>query len=330
MKNKVLLLSSSDIKKLYSMEEAIKVIEKAFKDFNLGKSKMPSKIYLDIPEYKGDFRAMPAYIISEKIAGLKWVNSHPFNPKKGFATVFGMLILSDPRNGLPLAVMDATRLTSIRTGAGGGVAIRHLANKKVYKMALIGAGVQAYYQTLAAVKVRQIPEIHFYDISTKCRKSFRKQIAPFYTGKIIESKNIKSCVCNADIIITTTGSHQPIIFEKWITPGTHINAIGADAKGKQELDPAILKKSKIIVDEIDQACHSGEINVPLQKRIISKNKITATLGQVITKTKIGRKKTDEITVFDSTGLAIQDMASASFIYKKALKSRKIATFNFID
>ena len=132
---------------------------------------------------------------------------------------------------------------------------------------------------------------------------------------------IKECVSDADIVVTTTPSRKPIVQPQWIKDGTHINAIGADAPGKEELDPTILKRSKVVVDDVEQASHSGEINVPIAKGLFKLKDIYATLGEIIAGKKKGRASPREVTVFDSTGLAIQDTAVASLIYKAAVKKK---------
>jgi alanine dehydrogenase len=139
-----------------------------------------------------------------------------------------------------------------------------------------------------------------------------------YLGlNILPKKNVEDAVKGCDILVTTTPSTQPIVKNEWISEGMHINAIGSDAPGKEELDPEILKRAKIVVDDIEQAWHSGEINVPAAKGIISKADIYAELGEIIVGKKVGRESDEEITIFDSTGLAIQDLATATLVYKKA-------------
>jgi alanine dehydrogenase len=137
---------------------------------------------------------------------------------------------------------------------------------------------------------------------------------------IIPKRSIRE-VCDCDILVTTTPSREPVVMDEWIAEGTHINAIGADAVGKEELDPRILKRANIIVDDIQQASHSGEVNVPLSKNLISEVDICCELGEVITGKKKARTQDSDITVFDSTGLAIQDIATANLVYESAVKKK---------
>jgi alanine dehydrogenase len=136
---------------------------------------------------------------------------------------------------------------------------------------------------------------------------------------LISVPNVREAVIDSDIIISTTPSKEPLILEKWVSRGTHINCIGADAPGKQELDPAILMKSKIVLDDWEQGCHSGEINVPLSRGLISESDIYGDICEIVAGLKVGRTSSNEITVFTSTGLAVQDAATANIAYKKALK-----------
>jgi alanine dehydrogenase len=151
-------------------------------------------------------------------------------------------------------------------------------------------------------------------------RKFLKDTGVFKLNMQIKDK-ISDCVRNADIVVTTTPVRKPIVKSEWIRYGTHINAIGADAKGKEELEPKLLKRAKIVVDDWQQTCHSGEINVPLSQGIITKKDIYATLGEVLTGKKKGRKTAKEITIFDSTGLAICDVAVTNYVYKEATKKR---------
>ena len=318
---KTLVLTSSQIQKCISAREAIPAVERAFKDYALTKAQMPAKIYLDLPEYQGDFRAMPAYLQREQACSLKWVNAHPNNAKHRLPAVMAMLILNDPRTGFPLSVMDATFLTSLRTGAAGAVAAKHLALKPVSTVALVGCGRQAETQLQCLREVFSIQEVRIWGHEEKFIRSFLKKMK-------ISSENMSACptikeaVSDADVIVTTTPSRKPIIQASWIKEGAHINAIGADAEGTQELDPALLRKGRVIIDDWEQASHSGEINVPLKRKQITKKHIAASLGEVIARKIKGRKSPQDITIFDSTGLAIQDTALAAAVYREALRLKK--------
>ncbi len=312
---KILLISRKEVEEILSMKEAMEAVEVAFKYKALGKVQMPPKTYVMFP--KGDFRTMPCYIPDFGFGGVKIVNVHPENPVKyKLPTVMALIILLEPETGKPLAIMDGTWITNIRTGAAGGIAAKYLARKASKIIGMVGAGTQAKTQLLALNEVFEIEEVKVYAKPLETCEKFKKDLA--YLGLNISIKEkAEDAVRGCDILVTTTPVTQPIVMNEWVDEGMHINAIGADAPLKEELDPRILKRAKIVVDDIEQASHSGEINVPISKGIISRDEIYAELGEIIAGKKAGRVADSEITIFDSTGLAIQDIATATTVYEKA-------------
>ncbi len=319
-RKKTLVLERKTIERLVDIKGAVRAVEKAFKEYGRGRVLMPAKIYLHLYKYNGDFRAMPAYIESLNKCNLKWVNVHPGNKRFNLPAVMAINILSDPRNGFPLCIMDGTYSTSLRTGAAGAVAAKYLARPDSKTVGIIGCGVQARAQLQAINEIFRIKEVKVWDRKGAAMKKFIKDMKKLNL-KLTATKTIKDCVSSSDIVITTTPSRKPLLKSQWLKKGTHINAIGADAKGKQELDLVILKKAKVVVDAWEQASHSGEINVGVSKGVLTKKNIYADIGQIVAGKKRGRTNSEEITVFDSTGLAIQDVAICDLIYKAALKKR---------
>lgn len=321
MAKKTLILSRKSIEKLVNMKKSIQAIESAFREYGLNRVQMPAKIYLYLNRYNGDFRAMPAYIERSERCAIKWVNVHPGNKKFGLPSVMAVIILNDPRNALPLCIMDGTYATGLRTGAAGGVAAKYLARKDSKVAALVGCGIQARAQLQALCELFDLQEVKVWGLKSSYVENFIKDMRKCKVN-LVATERIKDCVVDSDVIVTTTPSRKPIVKLKWLKKGAHINAIGADAKGKQEIEPAILKKAKIVVDAWEQASHSGEINVPLREGIISKRDIYADIGKIVSGKKKGRTSEGEITIFDSTGLAIQDVAIADLIYKTALAKKR--------
>ncbi len=319
MENQILWLNRTEVESLLDMRGTLKVVEEAFRQHGLKKVQMPSKLYIFFKKHNGDLRTMPAYLEEQDIAGVKIVNVHPDNPKKGLPTVMALVILNSTETGAPIAVMDGTYLTDMRTGAGGGVAVKYLARKNSKTLGFVGTGNQARTQLLAINEIIDIGEVKAVSTHEKHTLAFKEEMEKLVECEIIPKKSIKE-VCDCDILVTTTPSREPIVMNEWISEGTHINAIGADAPGKEELDPKILKRAKVVVDDLPQASHSGEVNVPLAKGIILEKDIFCELGEVVTGRKKARTKDSDITVFDSTGLAIQDVATADMVYRKALKA----------
>jgi len=328
----MLILTQKEVQKilpLKEMKKVIEVVERAFFDYGKGRVQMPSKLYLNFKKFNGDLRIMPSFSEALEMAGTKIVNVHPENPrlrrgfggqaKKGLKTVMAVIILNDPKTGIPIALMDGTYITALRTGAAGAVAVNYLAKKEAKTLGVIGAGQQSITQITAITKLRKIKEILVYDINEEAIENLEKLLAK---EKIKIRKASSQEAARKDILVTTTPVRKPIIKREWLLPGTHINAIGADACDKEELEPEILKEAKIVVDCWEQASRSGEINVPLAKGIISQKDIYASLGEIVSGKKRGRENDKEVTIFDSTGLAIQDLYTANLIYQSA-KRRKV-------
>jgi len=284
------------------LKQVNRAVEEAFADHGKNLVQMPPKLFVSLPQ--GDFRTMPAYLPSLGIAGVKIVNVHPNNPARGLPTVMALTILLDIATGKPEAIINATQLTDMRTGAAGAVASKYFAPKKEVLLGLIGTGRQAQAQVAAIAQEITIKEICVWSRNPVHADRF----SPGITGIECNSTSIERA-CDCDVLVTTTPSRQPLVMSEWVHEGTHINAIGADAPGKEELDPALLNRASVFVDDMAQAVHSGEINVPIQKGLYKKENISGTLGEVV----IGKKRRarpDEITIFDATGLAIQDLAIA--------------------
>jgi alanine dehydrogenase len=316
----VLILNENDVRLILKTDKAIELVEVAFREKGLKRVQMPSKVYLFFDKYQGDLRAMPAYFEFLDIAGVKLVNSHPQNPSLyGLPTVMAIIILFEPRTGRPLCIMDGTLITGMRTAAAAAVATKYLARSNAESLGIIGAGYLARHHLLVFPYVMSVQKVFIYDIVKSKAENLAREFENKINAKIYVVDDPKSVVEPADVLATLTPSRRPIVKNEWVHEGLHINAMGADAPGKQELDPEILKRAKIIVDDVEQASHSGEINVPLSQGIITLNNIYAELGEIVAGLKKGRESDREITIFDSTGLALQDVIVAHYIYMQAIE-----------
>ncbi len=326
--SEILWLSEKDVHSLLTMKEALQTMEDVFSLHGHGEIQMPVKVYLDFEPYGGDLRAMPGYIKgTDPAAGVKIVNSNAKNPEKKLPAVTGVMVLNDPRTGLPLGIFAAGNLTSMRTGAAGGLAARLLARPESAVVGLVGCGRQAHTQLEALIENFKIKEVRVWGKTQDESKAFVKSVQKNFRQKFVICKEVQEA-CQSDIVITTTPVRSPVVKMEWIRPGTHINAIGADAAGKQELESGLLYKSRVFVDAWDQASHAGEINVEVTKGNFTRDRLGGELGQVVAKIKPGRLNSSDITIFDSTGLAIQDVAVARLLFKKALKLKKGKVLKF--
>jgi alanine dehydrogenase len=290
------------------VHEVNDAIEEIFAEHGRGKVQMPPKLYVTLPQ--GDFRTMPAYVPALDIAGVKIVNVHPHNRDHQLPTVMALTIILEVSTGLPEAIINATALTDMRTGAAGGVAVKYLAPKRSVTLGVVGSGRQAAAQISSITAEREVTEIRIWSRN----EVHAERLAARWKSHDARKASLEQCG-DSDVVVTTTPVRSPIIKNEWIHEGTHINAIGADAPGKEELDPGILSRARVFVDDYDQAIHSGEVNVPIRKGLFRAEDIAGTLGEVVLGMK-KRERKEDITIFDSTGLAIQDLALAHLIMQR--------------
>jgi alanine dehydrogenase len=320
---KTLILAESDVKRLLSMEEVMEAVELAFAEQGTKRTRTPPKVYLSYPKYNGDVRIMSSYLEGLDISAAEVSNVHEDNRARfKMPTVMATIMMIEPKNGAPIAVIGGTYIAAMRTGAAGGVAARHLARKDSKILGLIGAGAQAKTQLMALLTfLGSLEEVRVWSRTKHTREEFlayvKKEEGRRIT-RVVPVERPEDAVRGSDIIVTATPSKAPIVLGDWIKPGMHLNCIGADAPGKQELDPAILKKAKVVVDDFEYASHSGEINVPLSQGLLSLKDVWGSLGEIVAGLKRGRESNDEITVFASAGLAVQGAVTANIAYKKAM------------
>jgi alanine dehydrogenase len=323
-----LLLNGEAVGKHAPLSDVIPAVEAAFAAFARGDALMPAKSYIDLPAYNGDFRSMPAYLSTPEwdAAGIKWINVHPDNPERfGLPTVLGTVIYSDPETAFPLAILDGQELTQLRTGAAAAVATDHLAVPDATSLGIVGAGVQSHTQLRAISQVRDIDRVVIADRDDDRVAAF---VAAFEAEFDVGGGSIAEAAA-CDVLSTVTPVESPIVSREVVGPHTHINAIGADAAGKHELDDRILLDAKLVIDDHEQATHSGEINVPWSRGVLDDDDIHGTLGAIVLGETSGRVDTDGVTVFDSTGLAIQDLAAAHVAYERAAAANAGYAFDFL-
>jgi alanine dehydrogenase len=311
------LLTHDDIARLADLPAVIRVVRGAFLAMARGDAFMPPKVYLPLPG-GGDFRAMPAYVPRPPAAGVKWVNVHPRNPSRGLPAIMAVIVINDPATGVPLAVMDGRLITKLRTAASAAVAARALARHDSRAVGLIGCGAQADAQLEALAQVLPIERAHVWghapgEAERFCRR-MRRELPRL---ACVPCAALRQAVEGMDVVVTLTPSRRPLVQRAWVSAGTHINAIGADAPGKQEVDPRILRDAVVVVDHREQAIHAGELNVPIRRRQYAPSRIHAELGDVLAGRAAGRRSAREITLFDSTGLAVHDVAVGAWVLRRA-------------
>lgn len=314
-KDKFLILTRSDIEPLIGLKEAIPVVEKAFQDFALGKASIFPVIREKIDPFGGFFGVKAGYLASQGYLGYKGGGFWKANPEKGIAGHQSVILLYDPGTGIPLSAMDGNYLTIIRTGAVGAIAAKYLARSNSKKVGIIGTGTQGRIQLSGLLEVLQVNEVRTFDLNQEANQKFADQWKCF-RFQIIPCNTAKEAIHGVDVIVTTTPSFHPIIKDEWVLPGIHINAIGSDTKGKQEIEEKVLGRAKVVVDSLNQAKELGECQHAFRNGIIQS--IHGELGEIIAQMKPGRETDSEITLFDATGIALQDLAVAAYSYEAAV------------
>lgn len=310
-------IKKSDVAKVLDMETCIESVENAFRLGGLKKFQIPSRSFLALEEYNGEIRSTPAYIPEFPIAGIKAYSVHPDNYKLELPTKIATILLIDPKSGFPIAMVDGTHLSNMRTGAAGGIAARYLANKTIEVVGFVGAGKQARALFDALMIVHpEIKKLKVYDIVRKHSELFADYCRSNHSVEVEIVDSVAGAVSGCGIVNTSTSSRKPLFNDSIVSPGTHINAIGADAEGRQEMSSSIVKASITVVDDWTKASNFGEINVPYHMGEITRADIQAEMGEIIIGDKKGRLSEEDITLFDSVGLALQDIITAWNVYEK--------------
>ncbi|CAN7418256.1 ornithine cyclodeaminase family protein [Pseudoduganella sp. LjRoot289] len=328
---KTLLLNKEQVGSLICMREVIGTVEEAYKAFNSNQVIQPDYIGIDLPSPRGDIDFKLGYYKANEVISMK-ASSGGFinNPTTyGVPSGMGTILLFDARTCALICVMDGSLITGLRTGAAGAVSVKVLARKDAKKITSIGTGNQARMQIRAISEVMKIEEIHAWDSTRETLAKFKADIESEFGIPVIMANSKKDAVEQADILITTTRGKGPLVEAAWVKPGTHIVAIGTDTQGKQELDPELFRNAKIVNDSIEQCIEKGETWHPLVKNIIAKSDIHAEIGEILLGKKAGRENDEEITIFDSTGMAIQDNTTSNRIYRNAIEHDIGSIFEFL-
>jgi len=313
----MLFLSDSDISKLLTMEEAIDVVEQAFKEYVRGGVVMPPRSTIMVPRYNGSISFMPSYLTGLDAQATKIISIYPDNRVRGLPTTAAWLVVNDPRTGMVKAFMDATYLTAMRTGAITGVAAKYLAPEESSTAAIFGAGVQGRTQTWAACTVRDIEKVYVYDVYPEARRRFAEEMTERLGVEVAPADSGEEACRDADIVLTATTSSKPVLSRKWLKDKVHVSAIGAFYPDWRELDTATVADSKLVIDDREGIMlEAGDILIPIEEGAITENHIYAELKELVSGDKKGRTPEDGITVFKSVGIAIQDSSVASLVLRK--------------
>ncbi|AQQ54810.1 ornithine cyclodeaminase family protein [Planococcus lenghuensis] len=305
-----LLFTREQIAEVLKMDDVIASVEEAYRLFSQQKVMLPPVLSFEVEKHHGEVDIKTGYdtaddIICVKIASGYANNQRDYGIPNGLATI----LIMDAKNSTPIAIMDGSLITDMRTGAAGAVSAKYLANPSAKKVAIVGTGVIARWELEALSRVFELEEAFVWGRSSEKVTAYIQEMQTRVGITYTACSDLENCVSQADIVITATSSKEALIQSDWIRPGTHIACIGADMPGKQELDEALFRRAKAFTDSSAQCIERGEVQHAVREGILAESDLTE-IGQVILGNKPGRMSESDITVFDSTGLSVQDITTA--------------------
>jgi len=315
--DEILFLAPQEIRRLLTLDECIGAVEHAFRLYGEGQAVPPAALGVHVAE--GDFHVKAGILdLGTNYFAAKVNGNFPGNGARfGLPTIQGVIVLCDAEKGMPLAVMDSRDITSLRTAAATAVAAKYLARRDSRTITICGCGAQGRVQLIAVSRICPLQSVFAYDKSREQALRFANELESDLKIPVKPVLALAAAVRQSDICVTCTTSKQPLLGPDDVSPGTFIAAVGADNPQKQELHPALMARSKIVCDILEQCAGIGDLHHALEASAVSRSDVHAELGEVVAGKKPGRESKEEITIFDSTGMALQDVAAAAIVYEKA-------------
>ena len=316
----MLLLSEKEVQGLIDIHELIEALEQAHIQYSTGNAVMPVRLVVPLPQIDGRITSMPGYLNADKALGMKVVTYFQSNPRQNLPAILATIMLFSAETGKMIAAMDGSYITAIRTACASAMATKVLANPQTPVLGILGAGVQARAHIQALTRVRKLEKIKLYSPSGASAAALKQEMAPQVQATIEATNSADEAVRNADLVVTVTTAKGPILEKDWLKPSVHINAVGSHRPDLREIDGATLARAKVVVDSREAImAECGDILLAIKEGSIAKENIHGEIGEVLAGTKPGRARADEITLYKSVGIAIQDVATANLVYHKALK-----------
>ncbi len=318
----LLVISQTEIADLLSMDECIDLMREVFESMAEGEAVLPLRQVMRVPDRRAVLAMMPGYIASSDTLAAKVISFYPDNLGTTYDAHQGAVLVFDPENGRLIGILDASAITAIRTAAASAAATDLLARRDAGDLALIGSGVQARNHLEAMRRVRGIRRVRVWSRTPEHTKTFAHREAQRLMTQIDVMNTAREAVDGADIVCTTTTSREPVVLGDWISAGAHVNAVGSCAPNARELDTAAVARSRLFVDWRESTLNeAGDFLIPKQEGAIDDNHIVGEIGEVLGGLVNGRTSDHEITLFESLGIAAQDAAVASHVYRKAREAR---------
>jgi ornithine cyclodeaminase len=322
----VLIVNQSEVPQLLPMRECVDVMERAFRSLAQGEAILPLRPIMWLPERVGALGMMPSYLGGIQAIGLKAISVFPGNHGTAYDSHQGVVLLFEAQHGRLLAIVDATSVTAIRTAAVSALATKVLAQESAGDLAILGSGTEARTHLEAMLVARPIRRVRVWSRHAENAAHFAAAESARHGIKVETAPDARTAVAGADLICTTTSAREPVLAGEWLARGAHINAVGSSVASTRELDTAALVRSRLFVDRRESALNeAGDFLMPKQEGAIGDEHIAGELGEVLLGAVPGRRSPDEITLFKSLGLAIEDLAAAQHIYDHA-RQRGIGTW----
>ena len=313
-------INKETVASLLPMKECISVMEKTFRSLASGNCVQPLRTLMWLPDKTGLLGMMPGYAGDIDVMGIKVISVFPNNKNSGYSSHQGVVVLFETKNGRPLCMADADEITAIRTPAASAVATNLLAKKDAETLSILGSGIQAAKHIEAMLLVRKIKKITVWSRNETNAIQLAEKVSKKHKRKVIVAKNAEEAIRDMDIICTVTGSAEPIVKGEWVSKGTHINAVGACSPGARELDTATICKSKLFTDCYESLYNeAGDFIIPKNEGAIDNSHVQGEIGEILLGKKNGRSGDEDITVFKSLGLAVEDIFSVDHVYRKISK-----------
>jgi alanine dehydrogenase len=325
---KTLLLRRSDIECLLGLRDCIDAVDEIFRMQGGGKVPAPGILGVKAPGGGLHVKAglLPGernYLVAKLNANFPGNNAH-----FGLPTIQGMIAVFDAENGVPLAILDSIDITIKRTAAASAVAAKYLARKESSVATICGCGQQGRTQLRAVLLVLPLTKVYAFDVNERAAIDFRNELSPELKVDIELVRDLASAIQKSDVCITCTTANESFVCKEDVRPGTFIAAVGADDEHKQEIDSGLIASAKVVADSLEQSCAIGDMHHAIAKGLMRKEDVYAELCEIVAGQKIGRVADDEIIVFDSTGVAIEDAAAAAAVYERALANGIGTDFDF--
>ena len=316
----MLILSEKQVESLIDIDELIAALERAHIQYSTGRAVMPVRLVVPLPKIDGRITSMPGFLDEDQALGMKVVTYFHNNPKQNLPPILATIMLFSPESGKMIAVMDGSYITAIRTACASAMATKVLSNPTASALGVLGAGLQARAHITALASVRKISRIRIYSPSGTSASRVKQEMESQLGLAIEVANSAEEAVRGADLIVTATTAKQPILPAEWLKPGAHINAVGSHRPDLRELHGSIMARSKVFVDSREAImAECGDVLLALAENSITADHMPAEIGEVLAGTKSGRTGTDEVTLYKSVGIAIQDVATAQLVYHKALQ-----------